>query len=99
MSVAGTYKTIVKSPMGDQSGTLTVVPDGDTFSGKMVGSLGAMDITGGTIEGNTIRWKMNMTVPMPMTLECEATIEGDTLTGTINAGAFGPMPLTGTREA
>ncbi len=41
MSVAGTYKTVVKSPMGDQTGTLTVVPDGDTFSGSLVGSLGS----------------------------------------------------------
>ncbi|WP_027444263.1 hypothetical protein [Erythrobacter cryptus] len=99
MSVAGTYKTTVKSPMGDQNGTLTVVPDGDTFTGSMVGSLGSMDITDGTIAGNTIKWTMNMTVPMPMKLECEATIEGDTLTGSVNAGAFGAMPLTGTREA
>jgi hypothetical protein len=99
MSVAGTYKTIVKSPMGDQSGTLTVVPDGDTFSGSLVGSLGSMDIAGGTIAGNTISWKMNMVVPMPMTLDCEATIDGDALTGSVNAGAFGAMPLSGTREA
>jgi hypothetical protein len=60
MSVAGTYKTTVKSPMGDQSGTLTVVPDGDTFSGSLIGSLGSMDIAGGTVEGNTIKWKMNI---------------------------------------
>lgn len=99
MSVAGTYKTTVKSPMGDQTGTLTVVPDGDTFSGSLIGSLGSMDITGGAVSGNTISWKMNMVVPMPMTLDCEATIEGDTLTGSVNAGAFGAMPLSGTREA
>jgi hypothetical protein len=42
---------------------------------------------------------MNMVVPMPMTLDCEATIDGDTLTGSVNAGAFGAMPLSGTREA
>lgn len=99
MSVAGTYSTVVKSPMGDQSGTLTVVPDGDTFSGSLIGSLGSMDITGGTVTGNTISWKMNMVVPMPMTLDCEATIDGDALTGSVNAGAFGAMPLSGTREA
>jgi len=40
---------------------------------------------------------MNMTVPMPMTLDCEATIEGDALTGNVNAGAFGAMPVSGTR--
>jgi hypothetical protein len=35
---------------------------------------------------------------MPMTLECEAIVEGDTLTGTIQAGAFGAMAMTGTRR-
>jgi hypothetical protein len=38
-----------------------------------------------------------MTVPMPMTLDCEATIDGDTLTGTVGAGAFGSFPMSGTR--
>ena len=35
---------------------------------------------------------------MPMTLEAEAVIDGDTLTGTIKAGAFGSMAMTGTRQ-
>ena len=100
MSVAGTYKSVVKSPMGDQSGTFTVVPgDGDSFTGSLVGSLGSMDVVDGKIDGNTLTWKMNMVVPMPMTLDCEATVDGDHLTGSVNAGAFGAMPLTGQREA
>lgn len=99
MSVGGTYDCVTKSPMGDQAGTLTVNPsdDGASWTGSMQGAMGSMDIDGGTVSGNTISWTMNMTVPMPMTLECEATIDGDTLTGNVNAGAFGAMPLTGTR--
>ncbi|HEU4820140.1 MAG TPA: hypothetical protein VFS87_03155 [Qipengyuania sp.] len=97
MSVAGTYNTTVKSPMGDQKGTLTVNQDGDSWTGTMAGGLGSMDITNGTVDGNTLKWSMDMTVPMPMTLTCEATVEGDTLTGKVNAGAFGDMPLTGER--
>ncbi len=38
-----------------------------------------------------------MKVPMPMTLECEATVDGDAITGTIKAGAFGSMALAGNR--
>jgi len=100
MSVAGTYNTVVKSPMGDQSGTFTVVPadDGNTFTGTMVGGMGQMEVENGTIDGNKLSWKMNMTVPMPMTLDCEATVDGDQMTGTVNAGAFGAMPLTGERQ-
>ncbi|KEO90335.1 signal peptide protein [Erythrobacter longus] len=98
MSVAGTYNTTVKSPMGDQTGTLTIVDNGDgTFKGSMAGGMGSMDIESGDIAGSTLSWKMNMTVPMPMTLDCEATVDGDTITGNVNAGAFGAMPLTGTR--
>ena len=100
MSVAGTYDCVTKSPMGDQSGTFTVVPgdDGNTFTGSMAGATGTMDVEDGKIDGNTLTWKMNMTVPMPMTLDCEATVEGDQLTGNVNAGAFGAMPLTGQRQ-
>ena len=98
MSVAGTYNTTVKSPMGDQSGTFTVEDAGDgTFTGNMAGGMGSMDVEEGKVDGNTLTWKMNMTVPMPMTLECEATVDGDALTGNVNAGAFGAMPLSGTR--
>lgn len=97
MSVAGTYNTVVKSPMGDQTGTFTVVAEGDTFTGQMAGGMGSMDVVDGKIDGGTLTWKMNMVVPMPMTLDCEATVDGDTLTGAVNAGAFGAMPLSGTR--
>jgi hypothetical protein len=99
MSVAGTYTTVVKSPMGDQSGTFTVIPgDGDSFTGSMAGGMGSMDVVDGKIDGDTLTWKMNMVVPMPMTLTCEATVNGDQLTGSVNAGAFGAMPLSGQRE-
>jgi hypothetical protein len=97
MSVAGTWNTVVKSPMGDQTGTLTVVVDGDAFTGQMAGGMGSMDVVDGKVDGDTLTWKMNMVVPMPMTLDCEATVDGDTITGAVNAGAFGAMPLSGTR--
>lgn len=100
MSVAGTYDCVTKSPMGDQKGTFTVVDGGDgTFTGSMQGATGSMEVEDGKVDGNTITWTMNMTVPMPMKLEGEATIDGDTLTGGVNAGAFGTMPLSGTRTA
>ena len=100
MSVAGTYETTVKSPMGDQKGTFTVVPgdDGNTFTGSMAGGMGSMDVKDGKINGDELTWAMDMTVPMPMTLNCKATVNGDQLTGTVNAGAFGDMALTGERQ-
>ena len=43
-SVDGDWDVTIKSPMGDQKAVLTVNSDGASFSGKMVGGLGAMDI-------------------------------------------------------
>jgi len=98
-AVDGDWDVTVKSPMGDQKSVLTINSDGNSFTGKMAGSLGSMDITGGSVDGNTLSWKMDMTVPMPMTLDCTATIDGDSLTGEVKAGAFGTMPVSGTRKA
>ena len=97
MSVDGTYDCVTKSPMGDQKSKFTVKSDGDTFTGSNAGAMGSLDVIDGKVDGNKLTWKMNMTVPMPMTLECDATVDGDQFNGNIKAGAFGSMPMTGTR--
>ena len=99
MSVAGTYDCVTKSPMGDQKSKFTVNVDGDSFTGQNAGAMGSMDVVDGKVDGKTLTWTMNMTVPMPMKLTGEATVDGDTFTGTIDAGAFGKMPMTGTKAA
>ena len=98
MSVAGTYTCVTKTPMGDQTSEVTIAVDGDSFTGSNVGAMGSMSLDNGKVDGNKVTWSMNMTVPMPMTLEGEATIEGDVLTGSVKAGAFGTFPMSGTRK-
>jgi hypothetical protein len=97
MSVAGSYECVLKSPMGDQKSTMTVNVDGDTWSGDNVGAQGSITCNDGKVDGNTITWSMDLTVPMPMKLEGTATIDGDDLTGSVKAGAFGSFPLSGKR--
>lgn len=99
MSVAGTYDCVTKTPLGDQNGVFTVTPgEGNSFSGNIAGDLGTMEVQDGTISGNTLAWKMKMTVPMPIDLDCTATVDGDTITGDVKAGMFGTMQLTGKRR-
>lgn len=97
MSLDGNYECITKSPMGDQKSVLSVTTDGNSWTGQNAGAMGALDVENGTVDGNTLRWTMQMKVPMPMTLTCEATVDGDVLTGTVNAGAFGSMAMVGKR--
>lgn len=95
----GAYECVTKTPMGDQQSVFTVRTDGDTFTGLNAGTLGSMEVEDGRVDGNTLTWKMQMKTPMPLTLDATATIDGDRLTGTVNAGAFGAMAMTGTRKA
>ena len=98
MSVGGTYEVTTKTPMGDQSGTFTVVPadDGKTFAGKFTGPMGSIDIEDGVIDGNDLTFKVTMTAPMPMTIDGKATVNGEAITGEMTT-PFGAMAMTGKR--
>lgn len=99
MSVEGVYDCVTESPMGEQKSVLTIKVDGDNIVGSNEGAQGSIDLEDGKIDGNSLTWTMNMTVPMPMTLQASATVDGDKLSGSVNAGAFGDMPMTGTRRS
>jgi len=97
--VDGEWDCVTKSPLGEQKSVFTIKSDGSSFTGQQVGQMGSLDVIDGKVDGNKLTWKMDMKVPMPMTLDCSATVEGDTLTGQVGAGAFGSFPLTGTRKS
>ncbi|SOB79800.1 hypothetical protein SAMN06297144_0738 [Sphingomonas guangdongensis] len=96
-NVDGSWDTLVKSPMGDQQATLTIQSNGDTFTGQYSGAMGTTEIKEGRVNGDTLTWSLDISVPMPMTLTAEATVDGDTLRGQVTAGAFGSFPMTGNR--
>ncbi|MBQ1500010.1 hypothetical protein ACQKOH_22400 [Sphingomonas sp. NPDC092331] len=96
-NVDGSWNTVVKSPLGDQAAVFTVTTDGDTFTGTFAGAMGNAEAKGGKVDGDKLSWTMDVSVPMPMTLTGEATVDGDSMAGTVTAGAFGAFPLTGTR--
>lgn len=98
MSIDGSYDCVTKSPMGDQASVVTIVTNGDTFTGTNEGAMGSMELEDGKVDGDTLTWVMNMTVPMPMKLEGTATVTDGVLTGSVNAGAFGEMAMSGTKK-
>lgn len=96
-AVDGAWACTVDTPMGEQSFTLTIVTHGDRFTGRAEGALGAMDIEEGTVEGDRLAWPMRVAKPMPVTLACAATVDGDRMEGDVAAGIFGRFALRGTR--
>ena len=84
------------TPMGPQSGTLTLVTDGSEMTGSISGPQGALDIEDGKIDGDELSWKLTV-AQMNMTIEVKAKVDGDKMTGEADAGAMGKMALEGTR--
>jgi hypothetical protein len=99
MSIDGTWNCVTKSPMGDQKTTMTIVSNGNMFTGTSTGPTGASNIEDGRIDGDDISWSIKMTSPMPMTIEGKATVSGDALAGSVKAGAFGTWTMTGAKAA
>ncbi len=97
--VDGIWDCVTASPMGEQNTALTVTRDGSAFTGEISGAMGAMPITDGTVDNDTIGWAMEVKMPFPIRLTCQAKIAGDALDGTVTAGAFGSYPMTGRRRA
>ena len=67
-----------------------------TFTGTTQTPAGEQTIEG-KVDGDKLTWSTAITQPMPMTLEFEATVSGDTMSGNVKLGAFGNAPLSGTR--
>ncbi len=97
MSLDGTWNVILQTPMGAQSGTLTFATDGDVLTGSMSGPQGSIDIENGVVGDGVYTWTVNMTSPMPMTIESSATVEGDSISGESKLGPFGSASFKGER--
>ncbi len=97
MSADGSWKCTINSPMGAQEATLTLVTDGGSLSGTMAGAQGTQEFSGGKVDGDNLEWEVQMTSPMPMTLEISATVDGDSISGNVKLGAFGDASFEGAR--
>mgnify|MGYP000371514802 CR=1 FL=1 len=99
MSFGGVFECKTKTPIGLQESILTFLPgeDGHSFTGTSESKTGTLAFRDGTVLGNRLSWKMDLTKPLKLTLECEGEFDGDELQAIIHAGAIGKMQLTGKR--
>ncbi len=66
--------------------TLSVKTEGTTLKGSQMADGNSSEIFDGTVNGNTISWKVSITDPMPMTLEFNGMINDDEVTGQRDTG-------------
>jgi hypothetical protein len=98
MSVDGTWKIAMETPLGTRQASLALSAAGGVLRGTLSGEAGTTAIENGRVSGNDIAFTVDITQPMSMTLEFSATVTGEAMTGSVKLGMFGTAPLTGTRD-
>jgi hypothetical protein len=97
MAADGDWKLVIESPMGAQEAQLTVKTKSATaFDGVLNGQSGQQTFEG-TIEGDTLIWQTDITVPVLLTIDFSLTVAGDAMSGSAKLGMFGSAPVTGVR--
>jgi hypothetical protein len=93
----GTWKVVMQTPLGAQQMTVHLQTDGASLSGRAETPFGPQEFTDGRVDGDTLSWTVQASAPVPMTIEFNATVDGDSVSGTANLGAFGVSNFSGTR--
>ncbi len=97
MSVDGSWKITVNSPMGKQEGTYDLKAEGPTLTGTQSGQGLSQPIKDGKVDGDNVFWSNSITTPLPMTLTFSGTVSGDSIRGKVKAGVFGSFDFEGFR--
>jgi hypothetical protein len=98
MSADGTWKLVMKTPIGERKSTLALASSAGALTGKLSNEEGnSTDIFDGKATGNNVSFKAAVKNPMPLTLEFKGAINGDQISGTVSASGVGDFPFTGTR--
>jgi hypothetical protein len=99
MAIDGKWEIVINSPLGAQKANLDLKAEGDSLTGNQSAAQGSGPLENGKVNGNDVSWSAKITSPMPMTLDFTGTVEGDKISGSVKAGAFGSFPFSGTRQA
>ncbi len=99
MAVDGKWEIVINSPMGAQKAALDLASSGVTLTGTQQAAQGSGPLENGKVDGNTVSWSAKISSPMPLTLDFTGTVDGDKLSGSVKAGAFGSFPFSGNRVA
>lgn len=97
MAVDGNWNISMSTPMGERNATLSLTSSGTTLTGTQAADGNSGEIFDGTVNGNTIAWKISITNPMPLTLAFTGTVDGNAMTGEMGIGPMGSFPFKGTR--
>jgi len=97
--VGGTWTMTVNGPQGAMTSTMTVTQTGDAIDGTIISELGTAAISDGRVNGRNVTWSAAITMGNERTtVNFEAEVDGNRMTGRLRAGESGPMTFTAERK-
>ncbi|QAU46100.1 hypothetical protein [Bradyrhizobium guangzhouense] len=97
MAVDGNWNLTMTTPMGERQATLSLKETGGTLTGTQGADGNTAEIFDGTVNGDSVSWKVSITNPMPLTLEFSGKVAGNNINGEMGIGPMGSFPFTGAR--
>jgi len=94
--IDGDWNMVMNTPMGAQEMVGHFETDGGSVTGKFTSEMGDQEFTG-TLEGNRVKFNLDVEQPMKLTLKYDLVFEGDSVSGKAKMGMFGSAKVTGTR--
>jgi hypothetical protein len=97
MAVDGKWNIAIDTPMGTRQAELELKADGSALSGTQSADGQSGPIQDGSVDGNKVSWKVDITNPMPLTLTFTGNVDGEKISGDADTGTFGSFPFSGSR--
>ncbi len=99
MAIDGTWNLKLQTPMGERPVTVRLDATDGVLGGAMASPAGETAILpGGTTDGTAAEWSVMFAGAMgEMKLDFEGTVEGNTISGTVQFGGFGTGTFEGAR--
>ena len=100
VDVTGDWEMTMESPRGgEMTRAVHFEQDGEKITVTMESRRGDEVTAEGTIKGNEIEWTVSRETPRgPMSLVYKGTVDGDTMSGTVDFGDFGSGDWTAKRK-
>jgi hypothetical protein len=100
VDVSGVWEmTTSGTPQGDMTADVTFVQENEKIKFTMSGPEG-MEMTGeGTVKGQELEWTVTISTPQgDFVLTYKGKVEGETMSGEVQAGSFGAFPFTAKKK-
>jgi amidohydrolase family protein len=97
--VAGTWTMTVNGPQGAMTSTLTMTQTGDALDGQIISQFGNAAISDGRVNGRNVSWIASFQIGGERTtVNFEAEVDGNRMTGRARTGESGTMTFTAERK-